>query len=519
MFDAMEEGVFVLDSTGKVVAFNESLLKILGVTEAEIQQNDIRAVSEDGSPILRDDLPAYVTLRKGTNLSGIILGVPKNAGIIWVSVNTKLLLTHNPPWVMSTVVNITHTKTTEKLLRESDNKLRAFIREAPVGIMTTNEAHSCDFANKTWSELTGTPLEDCLGLNWPKAVHEDDARELFLGRKRLSGLGTKVQMGLRFVHPDSKIVWVNVKAIPMFDGSGLRTGFLWTASDVTERRKAEAERDRFFTMSMDMLCLANTRGYLTRVNPSFSETLGWSAEELYSKPLVDIVHPEDKLDAQEAIARLSNGYEGASFEIRVRSKSTHWRWLEWTCSAAENGVIYAVARDITEKKSAQEALRLLAHTDQLTGLHNRTTLMSQLSAKIMQAEQFESRVAVLFLDLDGFKTINDTYGHDSGDFVIREIGSRLVSCVRRSDTVARLGGDEYVLVLGDMNEKAVEQVSLKILAQIAEPLTLPNGYTIYPQASIGVSCFPDDGNDPEGLVKAADKAMYTSKRAGGHRCS
>jgi diguanylate cyclase (GGDEF)-like protein len=91
--------------------------------------------------------------------------------------------------------------------------------------------------------------------------------------------------------------------------------------------------------------------------------------------------------------------------------------------------------------------------------------------------------------------------------------------VRRSDTVARLGGDEYVIVLSGVSDKDVEQVALKILSHIAEPLTLPNGHIVYPQASIGVSNFPEDGNDPEGLVKAADKAMYSSKRAGGHRCS
>jgi diguanylate cyclase (GGDEF)-like protein/PAS domain S-box-containing protein len=517
LIELMEEGVFVLNEAREIVYFNAALLKVLGLTESELRRGEVKVIYDDGRPVPLDEVPAYKTLRTEDTLSGVVLGVVrKDMNVSWVSISTKIL---KKGVVMCTVSDVTAAKVKEKLLRESEGKLRTFIQEAPVGIMFTNEGQSCTFVNKTWCEISGQSVDECFGTGWPKAVHGDDARELFQGWKRLTGLGHKVRLEIRFVHPDDSVVWATVKAAPMFDDSGTRLGFLWTASDITERRKAEAERDRFFTLSMDMFCLVNTRGYLTRVNPSFTECLGWTPEDLYSKPLVDFVHPDDKLDTQEEVAKLSNGYEEASFENRVRAKNGHWRWLEWSCSAPEDGIIYAVARDITEKKRAQEALKKLAHTDQLTGLHNRTTLMSQLSAKIMQAEEYGVRVAVLFIDLDDFKVVNDTHGHDSGDIVIREVGSRLLSSVRRSDTVARLGGDEYVVVLDNVDDNAVEQVALKILAQVGEPLTLPNGHVVYPHASIGVSTFPEDGNDPEELVKLADKAMYSSKRAGGHRCS
>jgi diguanylate cyclase (GGDEF)-like protein/PAS domain S-box-containing protein len=521
----MEEGVLVLDASGAVIAHNDSLLRILGLAnEKELVSfhASMEAYLDDGSVIPQDGLPAAVTLWSGIPLSGVNLKVTKGSGgVVWLSVNSRPLQKgkKKPYGVMCTFTDITHIRLMEKRLRDNESQLRSFIRDAPVGILTLNEFGGCTFANRTWCEMSGMSLEDCLGQNWVRAVHEDDAQDLVQATRRLTHLKVVTRMEFRLVRPDGSIVWVTTKAVEMSDNAGSTTGFLWTASDITDRKRVEVERDRLFNVSTDLLCIASVDGYFTRVNPSFTRVLGYSPNELLSKPILSIVHRADHQDTQEELAKLQHGYSTTSFENRLHHKDGTWRWVSWNCSSPIDGMIYAVARDITERRSAQEALKRLAHTDQLTGLRNRATLMAQLSAKILQAEQYLGRLAVLFIDLDGFKEVNDTHGHASGDIVIREVASRLLTCVRRSDMVARLGGDEYVIVLDNITtDQDANQVAQKILAHVAEPLVLPNGSIVHPQASIGIATFPEDSRDSEGLVKAADKAMYDSKRAGGHQC-
>jgi diguanylate cyclase (GGDEF)-like protein/PAS domain S-box-containing protein len=526
LIETMEEGVLVIDAQGRVLAFNSSLSRVLGLTAEELEERSLsdtpfRAFYEDGSPVLKEELPATVTLKTGMPLSGVVLGVPRpQGGMAWVSVNSRPLQKagEKPHAVICTFTDISTMKTMEKLLKESEGRLRSFIREVPVGILVTNELGYCVSANHAWCEMAGLTSDECQGQGWTKAVHPDDSRELFLGWKRLVKLGMPVQMEFRFVQNDGSVVWVDSKAIESRDDSGSVIGYLWTVLDVTEAKKTEEERDRLFMTAPDLLCIATVDGYFKRVNPSFTRVLGFTPEELLSRPILDLVHPEDKGDTQDEFAKVANGYDNVKFENRCRCKDGSWRWVSWTCPAPVDGLLYIAARDHTERKRTEDRLLLLAHTDQLTGLANRATLMAGLSEKLSQAEQYGSKVAVLFIDLDEFKEINDIHGHDAGDLVIKEIASRLKICVRRSDIVARLGGDEYVVVLERLNnESDAEQVAHKILSQVSEPFELPNGIEVIPKTSIGIAMFPADGKDPEKLVKAADKAMYVSKRAGGHR--
>jgi len=270
--------------------------------------------------------------------------------------------------------------------------------------------------------------------------------------------------------------------------------------------------DRFFTVSLDLLCVARIDGYFQRVNPAFTRVLGYSFDELLSRPIVDFVHGEDRTDVNEQLGKLANGFDAVKFECRCLCKDGSTRWLSWHFPAPVEGLLYVVARDATERKRTEAALVKLAHTDQLTGLQNRITLMSNLAGKLARAERYGGKLAVIFIDLDGFKTVNDTHGHDSGDVVLREIAGRLRATVRRSDVVARLGGDEYIVVADDLTQEVdVGQVEEKIRHSIEEPITLPTGVEVLVRASIGRATYPTDSADPETLLKLADKAMYLSK--------
>jgi diguanylate cyclase (GGDEF)-like protein/PAS domain S-box-containing protein len=177
-----------------------------------------------------------------------------------------------------------------------------------------------------------------------------------------------------------------------------------------------------------------------------------------------------------------------------------------------------VGRDITEIALARERIASLAYSDPLTGLANRTSLMPALEQSVQRARRKNSKLAVVFLDLDGFKQINDVHGHDAGDTLLIELAGRLRDNLRSSDLIARLGGDEFLVVLEEVQDpKPVEIVANKLLVETVRPYTLP-GAQASVTASIGISIFPDDAADATALMKHADIAMYAAKQAGKNTC-
>jgi diguanylate cyclase (GGDEF)-like protein len=176
--------------------------------------------------------------------------------------------------------------------------------------------------------------------------------------------------------------------------------------------------------------------------------------------------------------------------------------------------LYGACQDITEHKQAEERIELLAHHDALTGLPNRVLLRDRFAHALAMAERSRSRVAMLFLDLDNFKRVNDTLGHAAGDQLLLEVVTRLMQCTRESDTISRQGGDEFILLLNDIpDQEAVERIANKILVKLAEPMDI-SGHELNATCSIGIALYPDDGGSFDTLLQKTDTAMYNAKGAG-----
>src|SRR5690606_20482658 len=207
-------------------------------------------------------------------------------------------------------------------------------------------------------------------------------------------------------------------------------------------------------------------------------------------------------------------------EFRLRCKDGSWKWTlsrGMIVSTADDGRplrMIGTHTDITERKQAEAQIFRLAHYDAVTGLPNRILFQDRFARDIRQAVRDKSQVVLMYLDLDRFKEVNDTLGHDAGDLLLREAGARLAGCLRATDTVARIGGDEFTVVLADVRHgSAIEQLAQSILDRLAEPFLLGNE-TLYISASIGISLYPADGESVETLLKNADQAMYEAKRHG-----
>jgi diguanylate cyclase (GGDEF)-like protein/PAS domain S-box-containing protein len=256
-------------------------------------------------------------------------------------------------------------------------------------------------------------------------------------------------------------------------------------------------------------------------NAEAAAVSGYSREELERMSFWDIVHPESRELAKErAIARHINGATPTHYELKIVRKDGEERWLDIRTGFIEyrgEDCSLATAFDITERKRAEKQIKTLAYHDALTELPNRLLFNDRLSLALAQAHRYKQKLAVLFLDLDHFKVINDSLGHGVGDRVLKETAARLQSCVREVDTVARVGGDEFILLLVGLHRPVeAARVAEKILHALRQPVNL-EGQDLFANASMGIAVYPDDGPDVDTLVKNADVAMYRAKEHGRDR--
>ncbi|AOV17193.1 hypothetical protein BJI67_09080 [Acidihalobacter aeolianus] len=307
------------------------------------------------------------------------------------------------------------------------------------------------------------------------------------------------------------------------------------STDIQERLKHSEKLHRFLVnTSPDIIYVLNEEGNFTFLNPRVQQLLGFSREELIGKHYTSLVHEEDLELARYAFNERRTGTRATrNLELRLRTKDDHRGTHKSFATSAmcielnatglysnagksagdERRLLgtYGVARDISGRKQAEAIIRYQAYHDLLTGLPNRTLFKDRLNMVIAQAKRVGQMVAVMFIDLDRFKIVNDTLGHIIGDQLLRAVGRRVQTCLREGDTLARLGGDEFVVLLPQVTHRdAAATVCRKIIDSLAPPFMIDQ-HELFVGASIGVSVFPTDGATDEELIKNADIAMYSVK--------
>jgi diguanylate cyclase (GGDEF)-like protein/PAS domain S-box-containing protein len=296
------------------------------------------------------------------------------------------------------------------------------------------------------------------------------------------------------------------------------------AAAIDRRRAADRLREserRFRTLAETAPCAItiDQSGECRFANAAAGALTGYSPRELERMNLAELVHPEHQDLVRERAAAPAESLP-AHHEFKIVRKDGQERWVEFSASAIEYGgqrATLGAAFDITERKRADERIRSLAYHDSLTGLPNRLLFRDRLRLAVVQAHRAGQKLAVLFIDLDRFKTVNDSLGHALGDRVLQTVAARLLASVREGDTVSRVGGDEFILILpGVERPLQVARVAEKIGAALKEPLRL-DGHELVVTTSMGISVYPDDGEDAETLIQNADAAMYRAKEHGRNR--
>ncbi len=263
----------------------------------------------------------------------------------------------------------------------------------------------------------------------------------------------------------------------------------------------------------DAVCVVDAEGRVLFVNASFERIFGYAPDEMLGRRIFDLIHPDDRTATMQQAEQVMDGTLQRHFRNRYIHKDGHSVDIQWSARwLPDHGVRIGVGREVTELRRAERELEHRASHDPLTGLPNRHQLQCELQHAIAHAAQTGDGLAVLYLDLDGFKGANDRGGHDAGDRLLREVAQRLQQGLRQGDLVARVGGDEFVALLpGCRDAEAARAVADGLRARLSPPYILPDGLFRL-DASVGIACFPADGSDPDALVTHADRAMYAAKR-------
>ncbi|HEY6896763.1 MAG TPA: EAL domain-containing protein [Rhodocyclaceae bacterium] len=373
-------------------------------------------------------------------------------------------------------------------------------------------------------------LAEMFGYASPKEIEGHSTEILFCSPEQFLGVGADiyttmaehgfVQYETKMQRKDGEQLWIMLRGRPI-NPAAVQDGSIWVYTDITERMQSEADL-RIAAAAFDSqegMVITDANSVILRVNRAFTEITGYSAEEVVGQRpnmLKSSRHSEDFYRQMWQAIERTGSWQGEIWDRRKNGEE-YPKWLTISAVKDDQGKVthYIGSQyDITERKRSEEKIRGLAYFDQLTGLHNRFSLHQRLNQAVGLAQRHELRLGLMLIDLDNFKTINDTQGHHTGDQLLVQVAERLGKSVRQSDLVARLGGDEFVILLPDIDSPTdVAHVADKILASISAPYVI-DGQEFRTSPSIGICLYPDDAAESQELIKKADVAMYHAKANG-----
>lgn len=534
-FEQLPCPALVTDSTGNVLSLNHELLLLIGgdkerwitkpmelmlpiASRIFLQTHVLPMLLRDGKvreirlQLLVDSgnkVPVFVNCQKTTHE-----GIDRFTWVLFVTIERSR-------FEQEILESKQRSEAISASLTKSENFLRTVTDALPSMVGYWDSQLICQFANKPYLEWFGRSAEEMVGLSMISVLGDRlFAKNLSFINNALAGNYQRFERAIN--KPDGSIGYTMVDYIPDKDMTGSVKGFFALATNITHLREADAAirlSASVFEAAAEGIMVTDTNANIVSVNPAFSTLSGYCSEEVIG---------------QNARILNSGRHDKAFFGAMFQQLKTDKFWKGEVWSKRKDGTIFleqlsissicdeegnvlqyvGVSSDVTERWDKEQLVRHMASHDGLTGLPNRLLLMERLDQLIRLFHPESRHIALMFLDLDGFKKVNDTLGHSVGDEVLKTVSTRLSGLLHPSDTVARLGGDEFVILLDNpQSNESVAQIGTRIIAVLNEPMVFGE-VEAHVGTSIGIAVFKDETDSAEALLKRADDAMYVAKAAG-----
>lgn len=514
------DGVVIFDDKGKIVLFNRAAERIFGLSGEESLGMPISALLV--WPDAAGDNCAFIGAQGAFRQE--MSGRHKNGSMIPLDVSvTKISLAD--VWENVAIIrDLSETKRTKARLHEANQRLSALIQASPHPIVAFDVKGTVDLWNRAAESLFGWRADEVIGGPYPAVPPEKRDEHMEMRNKVLEGY-SYANKEVERLRKDNTRIPVSVSAAPVYDAGGGITGVMSVIVDIMEQRKAE-EALRLMNRAMEsssngVIITQPISGKLviTYVNQGFERITGYSRAEAMGRNPSFLLHSGASDEERKRLRETIIAEEGGTFILCNYRKDGKMFWNELSVAPVLDDSGRAthyvgIMNDISDRKKAEEQLLYVANHDALTGLPNRNLLQDRLSQALAYEEYRRAPICVMFLDLDNFKLVNDTWGHSMGDRLLVAVAERLQNIIRGGDTVARLGGDEFVIILPLVREvKDVVIVAQKIVSVFARPFVVEDK-EFHITASIGITLFPSDGDTMDILLRNADAAMYDAKGNG-----
>jgi diguanylate cyclase (GGDEF)-like protein/PAS domain S-box-containing protein len=506
ILSTITDGILVVDTRGVVLYANQAAETLLG-----------------RGPMIGHSLAIPVNADKNSYLD---INLIRPSGLAWAEMRSTPLEWDGQPGYVIGLRDITDRKLTEMALQEREALFHTLAKVAPVGIFHTDPKGQCEYVNERWCEITGLSAEEAKGEGWTQAIYSEDKDHVFSEWHKTALLERPFAMQYRFQSPDGHIHWVVGQAEAERDATGTVLGYVGTVTDISSLKLNEQrlrQAAAVFESTREGVMITDAERRITMVNRAFTDITGYEESETIGNTpsmLRSGRHNAAFYHTMWATILATGHWQGEIWNRR-KTGEVYPELLSISAVKNEDGNIthyVAVFADISKLKASEMELEFLAHHDPLTQLPNRMLLISRLEHGLEKALRDSKLLAVLMLDLDRFKDVNDSFGHLAGDELLQQVAERLSLRLRGTDTVCRLGGDEFTVLLEEINHpEAAARIATEIISALSEPWQLSNGIDVRIGVSVGISLYPDHGTTPEALMQHADTALYQAKNEGRNR--